>query len=579
MQHEVEVGHDLVQAARVAQDDVLVAGTLDPHMNLVGVAVLHGLEHVGDEGHVPAHEALVLDVTAALHDLLGGEEARRVAQLVTAGGVLEALEHRAGLLDIAHEELEVESGQSALLRLRVLVDGHALENAGLALGIGVDLKRLLDLVGIKPANLSSLIERELLDRLGEQLAAGLAAHAVDLVLTEKRGHDALVHGVLDNDRLVLLGIPHDVVGVRALEAGLGRLERQARLGVDEIGHVGPGTAELGVELLVVEDPLGPGHQQGGVGTRANGKPHIGLGGIHRETRVNDDRLEALGTVAQLGKCATASGDGGVRRVGAPQDQARDGGVGVIVVPAVGVREREVVGLACAIGKKRGTHTGQVALSAARLPNVWGVDGLAKALDIGEVGVATAAGRNRNGLGAVLVRNLVDAGGDIGQGLVPGDALPVVAATLAHTTHGVLVAVGMIQGLNAGHTLGAHAAHAHRALWVALDANDAAVLDVSEHGAACDACAARRLDDLLLVGLLGTGGVGLDQVARHAHTQGSNGTERRGALGERTTRHRGLLHRDLLLEHVVSFLSPMTPCLKQSVFNAHDARLKPKTAAL
>ncbi len=367
LHHVVQLRHDLIETRRVAEHHVLVARPLDPHMDLVRVAILHGLEHRGDVRHIPAQDALVLDGAAALHHLLLGKQARRVAQLVLAGGRGELLEHSAGLFHVAHEELEVEGSQRALLGLHVLVDAHALHDAGLAVRVGVYLQGALDLARVEPADLGALLERPLLAGLLEQLAARGALHPVYLEGAEQRCGHALVERIGHHYRRVARRIPDDIILVGAGKAGLGGLQRETRLGVDEIGHVRPSTAELLVVLLILQNPARPGEQQGGIGAGADGQPHLGLGGVQGVARVDDNRAQPLRTVAQLGQGATARGHRGIGRIGAPQHQGRHGTVGVIVVPTVGVGEGQVVGLAGAVGQKRCAHAGQVALRAA----VWG----------------------------------------------------------------------------------------------------------------------------------------------------------------------------------------------------------------
>ena len=538
----VEVRHDLIEAGGVAEHHVLVAGALDPHVDLVGVAVLHGLEHRGDVRHVPAQDALVLDGAAALHDLLLGEQAGRVAQLVLAGGRRELLQHGARLLDVAHEELQVQGTQGALLGLHVLVDAHALHDAGLAVRVGVDLKGALDLLGIEPADLGALLKRPLLAGLLQELAARGALHAVDLVGAEQRRGEPLVHGELHDHRGVLLGIPYHIVGIGAGQARLGRLQREARLGVDKVGHVRPGAAEVRVVLLVLEDPADPGEQQGRIGAGADGQPYLGLGGVQGVAGVDDHGAQALRAVAQLGQGAAAGGHRGVGWVGAPKHERGHRTVGIVVVPAVGVGERQVVGLAGAVGQKRGAHAGQVALRAARLPHIGGVDGLAEALHVREVRVSATARGNGDGLGAVLVGHFVDLGRDLGERLLPRDALPLVGSSLAHAAHGVLVAVRVIERLDAGKALGAHAALGHGAFRISLDLHDTAVPHMGQHRAAGDARAAGRLDDLHVRRLVGMGRINRREAIGRADAQRSRRSHGRRGFQESATRHSGSTHK-------------------------------------
>ena len=251
--------------------------------------------------------------------------------------------------------------------------------------------------------------------------------------------------------------------------------------------------------------------------------------------------------------ATARGNRAVGRVGAPQHEGVHRRVGEVVVPTIGVAEGQVVRLAHAVRQLRGAHAWQVALRAARLPHVGRVDGLAEALHVAEVRVAATAGGHGHAFRAVLLVDLDELRGDLGDGLVPGDALPLVLAALAHAAHGVLVAVGMVQRLDAGHALRAQAALAHRAFGIALDLDDATVLHMRQHGAACDAGAAGRLHDLHVAARIGMRRIDVHEVVAHGNAQTACGAQRRRRLHETASR-------DGRLCHVPSFFSSSLSCL-------------------
>ena len=90
----------------------------------------------------------------------------------------------------------------------------------------------------------------------------------------------------------------------------------------------------------------------------------------------------------------------------------------------------------------------------------------------------------DGVGPVVLLDVINLLDNLVVGLVPGDALPLVLAALAGATQGPLQAVGMVDGLH--HVKAAHAqlAAVERGQRVALDAGELALLvDVEQHAAA------------------------------------------------------------------------------------------------
>ena len=129
------------------------------------------------------------------------------------------------------------------------------------------------------------------------------------------------------------------------------------------------------------------------------------------------------------------------------------------------------------------------------PGVVGrAQGVAEPPGVLQDGAAGAAGHGHR-LGAVLLADLEQAGGDAVEGLVPGDPLPAARAPGAGAAEGVQQAVGMILQLGGGQAFGAEGAPGGGGGRVALHLDHLAVPHVHQHPAAGVAHHAGGGDDL------------------------------------------------------------------------------------
>ena len=102
--------------------------------------------------------------------------------------------------------------------------------------------------------------------------------------------------------------------------------------------------------------------------------------------------------------------------------------------------------------------------------------------------------------------------------------------LAHAPHGVLQAIGIVQGLNARQSLCADASPAHRIDVVALDPDDASIAHRHLHRAVRDAGTACRTHDLLRR-RGAVCGMCFHKVAGSTCADGGHGTRKSGRLDE------------------------------------------------
>ena len=431
-----------------------------------------------------------------------------VAGLDVAGTVLD---DGAGLTDAAHEDVEDGVTLRGLRGVNGLVGGNAQGHAGVGAALDVDLDGFLDLVGLKPAHLGGLLEGPLAHVLLHDLERGAGGLAVgQLVGAEHLGVDGAVSGerVGHGDGGVRLLVPHDVL-VLGAQAQLGGTVGEAGVLMHEEGQVRPLAAEVVIPQLVLDDVVDPGEHERHVGAGTDGEPHVGAGSVGGKTGVDDDRLHA--GVAQVGDHAAGGTGAVVGRTNAPHDIGLRGRALVLrqQTGQVDLGDRAVSerGVSRAVEAELHVVTRQVALGAARLEEVAAAPHGQEACRREELGVAAATRGADKGLGALLLVVLPHDVADLVDGLLPGDALPLVGAALANALHGVLDAVGVVERLDTGETLGAHAALVHGVVGVALELDDLAVLDVGDHAAVVKTCAAHRtqLLDLAFLCLRRSGG--------------------------------------------------------------------------
>ena len=222
--------------------------------------------------------------------------------------------------------------------------------------------------------------------------------------------------------------------------------------VDEERQVRPLLAEVLVSgnflvELVLDDVVHPAEHHRHVGAGLDRQPHVGLGGIGVEARVDDDGLAPVR--AQLSHATARSRGRMPRGTRAPDDVSLgDAAVarGLVELRAAGVGDRRV---AQAVYERHGVVARQVALRAAGLEHVARAPEVAETRRAEELRVSAAARRREQTVLAGLVAHVDERLSDGFRRLIPGNALPFVAGLLAHALHGILVAVRMVQCLHAG----------------------------------------------------------------------------------------------------------------------------------
>ena len=458
---------------------------------LLDARLVLGIGHTDDRAdavHVGEHaaEAVVVGDRAHQLGLTGVGHGGEVAAALLGHG-------DAGLVDAAHDGVEAHAAERHLGGGLGHVRRHAVGDAAVVLD--VELDGLLDLVSLQPALLGRLLERPGIGLLLVDLTGGLVLLAVELAGPEDLGIHGRIggSGVLEGRYGVRLQIEahvgRGVLGRRLLEVGeqFLRLHGQLRVRVNQEGQVRPVLRELLVVELVLEDVAEPREQKLRVGAGTYGQPHVGLHGVGREVRVDDHGLHAGG--AELRHAAAGLSGLGHGGLGAPDDHD----LGLVVVHLEDLLDG-VVGdglVVAAVEELREGPTGQVALGAAGLEDGRATEGHGKRHGLHERVGAAAAHAGEERVVAVLVDSVLDMGGRLGDGLVPGDDLPLVLAALAGPAQGVQDAARAVHGVQLVEALDAQAAAGHRGLRIALEPHDHAVLQVGDGRAHLNAAMTAR----------------------------------------------------------------------------------------
>ena len=568
MNDEIELGEGIDPRSCVAEHRHLVARTLDPDVRLVRLAGEYGVQDGGDVAVHPAAETLVLDIAeTVLYVLVGLELIGGFAH--EAGGengrfsrARERVRRRARLVDIAHHAVERGDADGRLRGLRILVGRHA-EGDAARFAVRVELDALFQIGLVYMADGGYLLERVfgglVLVRLEGRLALdGGAVLESDLVGAEQGG--GVRRLVVRRKREGLRGVSRCGVVVDVALVFLGDVvEHAARaqqgacriVGVDEEGEVRPLRTELLVVKVVFDDVANPAEHHGDVGAGANGQPNVGTRRIGRETGVDDDGLRARS--AQLDDGAACRRGRVSRRSRAPHDVSVDGDGGVVQLRAARVGDG---GVARAVYERHGEVARQIALSAAGLEHVARAPEVAEPRGAEELRGSAAAGGAQETFEARLLLHLHKRIGDGVDRLFPRNALPLVSAAFPNALHGVLVAVRMVERLNAGQPFRAYAAFGHGVGGIAFKFDDASVLDVRDYAAVGDACTARsvhELDFIRSVGLLGMNEI----VHRRSSCYGCCRRGERCCLGEAAARHVFRCHLPFLSVSFVVFRCSMS----------------------
>ena len=495
-----------------------------------------------------------LELVLRIPDEAGGEDGGLAAGQALRALAAHLIGRAAAVPQVRGHAIERRGADGGLRRTRVHVGSNAQGDAAVR-ARAVQLDGLDDLLLLTAGDLGHGVQVEVGAAVLVGLERGLARDGGAVLELHVHGaeHLRVVRAVVvraQGERLrdlALLGVEVHVSlvgGVNVVEHG-GSAQQLAVLGdvlgngrqadvvarVDEERQVRPLLAEglvagdLLVEL-VLDDVVHPTEHHGHVGAGLDGQPHVGLAGIGGEARVDDDGLAAV--LAQLGHAAAGGGRRMPRRAGAPDDvDFRQPAVlgRLVQLRAAGVGDR---GVADAVDQRHGEVTRQVALRAAGLEHVARAPEVAEARRAEELRVAAAARGAQKAVLAGLVAHVDHVLGHGFRRLVPADALPLVAGLGAHALHGVFVAIGVIQRLDARQALRAHATLRHRVDGIAPQLDDAAVAHRGDDAAVRDAGTAGRADLVHVV-------VGPCLVARR-HVVGGAQPQRADRAGDRCRLH-------------------------------------------
>ena len=538
---EVEVLEALDDLVAALDGEDGLGRLLPVTMDLERVALCHGLRGGRAEAALLAVDDLAAGVLRSLAQLargVVGHEYLLIAGVLAHGELLDVLRrlhatlaHAAFLVgnDVEHERVVAGGGLAAdvLAALRVEVagqrhhDGERLRDAGRVDGelhllaaaearvrarVDIGLDGLADLVLGQLAELGGALDGPRGDVLDEDIPARAVRLAIDLAAAGERrlrvGHDVALgvepleglrtaHALLvlpvtgPEDQLVVRLVP---CGVQLLVAalfdhGFAQLVAGALL-IDEERSVGAEACEVVGALVRVNDLVDERQHERHVRTRTDGQPQIGLAGRARVARVDADHLRAALLGALDGEPVVVAA---AALLAAPDEDA----VRVVAVPAGVLRLVAVEALA---GEVR-AHPAQVA-HAERGGGAQLQPQLVDGLELQHV--AAGAVLVGDGVPAVLLADLGVAVGGLLVGFLPGDALPLAGALLAHALLRVAHAQRVVQLLRDGEGAAAQRSLAEQ-VGIALDLRQAAILDVPEQRAAAIALAARARDDLHVIG--------------------------------------------------------------------------------
>ena len=408
---------------------------------------------------------------------------------------------RAGRLNAAKQGIDGQHTLRGRGGALLVVGEHAARDAA-PISAHVELQGLLNLVGLKPARLSSGLNRPGLGLFPVDLSGRLCFLAVDLGDCEKLGVHLEVLGSAERKRLYLAGLGIEAyVSRRVVHAVLiGRrvhvvrpdflgLVGHARLGVDEEGQVGPLLAELFVICLLIDDIPDPGKEQRIVRTGTNRQPHVGLCGLGGHVGVDDDGLDAqIG--ARIRQAVPSVGRFGGMGLAPPQHEdalgvvdAALGELGCVhdAHPALGGVHVDAAVKTHATTRHEIARHGALARTARK--RVATTERRVNRAGL-PLNVSSAAA---TGMPVRVGTVLLDSRGNLRAGqidcLVPADSLPLVLPAHAHTLHGVQHVTRAVHSLELREALEADAALVEGPVRVSLNFHHDPVLGVHDHRAA------------------------------------------------------------------------------------------------
>ena len=299
------------------------------------------------------------------------------------------------------------------------------------------------------------------------------------VLARERGDDVRRNAADRSRPLRRVGLPQ-LVGARKM----GGQARKPRI-------VGPAVDELGIPQPLVDDDVEHRQHEREVGARLHLNDLVGHGGKVEAQRIDDHQLcPAVARVEDLGEHRR----GRERRLLAPVDDE-------VGVDDVAERRHAAVGHALGDGarhealRRAHAHLGAHAMRQA-LGHV-----------VGEAPAACLAADERHRPRTARIDRRTHAAGELGDGLIPADALETARMALARTAQGVQHAPRIVRDLRAGKALRAqHAVGLERAR-NAVGPQHPSLGDVDVHlaGAVAPGAHARHRDGSVGVDGCGAGG--------------------------------------------------------------------------
>ena len=304
----------------------------------------------------------------------------------------------------------------------------------------VEVREVLDVLDAHAGHLGGVLQRPRLNRFPHQLHLRAHRDALDGGNPAERRLDGLCQGHSAGSLLV----PHHV-GVDgnflALSVGrsLGRLHAQVAHAqeftvlLDQQGSLGVIAQEVGRFPALLEDLVDSAERQGAVGSRMHRDEPVGLRGHDAIGDIDHHKLGARIARLQEEVCELLLGH---RRVAAPNYMVL-GVNSVRAAIAIGAGSKHV-----GPGHRRSNIA--VRQDTARAHDVQQAshNGALRGAAAESTGVA-AAQEHGNGLRAELLGVALPFLGDLGNRLIPANALELATAALTYTTHGVLQSLGAV----------------------------------------------------------------------------------------------------------------------------------------
>ena len=220
MHDERDVLHGLQERGGVAHHGKLIAGTVNPHKRLVGLA---GSSRIHDGRNMRSHpiiQALMLnhaqttvDNFLGRRELVGTEQVEREQEIRAERLVLARLNRITLMARVAHERFYNSHHFRSLSRLLVLVGRNAQANARMRRSVDIQLNGLFDVIGAAPCDFSCLFQRPFLRHIPNSTICRTTLLAIYVKLAVKRKVNIRIGGIAHSNGSVLGVVPNDIVGL------------------------------------------------------------------------------------------------------------------------------------------------------------------------------------------------------------------------------------------------------------------------------------------------------------------------------------------------------------------------------